>query len=146
MINLEQNNIANPFGLDYLLKQENALWGCSTGSYGDGSKQIAHLPDGSSTPEQDTATAIQIANNTLVVDATETTILADNIDETIITCVELGLTFDYRVWVDGIESVSGSVADGTMEYSTNKVGAHTIEIKDPASYATGYAIIVAEDV
>jgi hypothetical protein len=139
---ITNDRLCVPVGLDHALKTNGLTWGLSTGWYGS----IIHTPQGA-TPEQITlATAISDGHNILSVAATKTSITDDGLDETIITCLELTTNFDYTVWVNGTISISGSISDGTMEYSSNQSGIHTIEIREQGTYNTGYAIIAVGEV
>ena len=87
---------------------------------------------------QDEITAILQGHYTLAVASDKSAIASDNVEEAVITCVELPTTFDYNVY-SGIDIVlSGSVDDGSLEFSTNVPGRYTIEIKEQGAYRTGY--------
>jgi len=77
-------------------------------------------------------------HNTLTVEATQTSILADGLDEAIITCDTLPTVIDYAIFRGDESLLSGTINDGSIELSLNEVGIYTVMVKDPSSYATGY--------
>lgn len=84
--------------------------------------------------------AILDAHNSLAVDSDKLTIIADLVDEAIITCGAL-VNFDYVVYIPDGSKLSGSTTDGSLEFSTDTVGVHIVEIKEPGTYNTGYVEI-----
>jgi hypothetical protein len=80
--------------------------------------------------------------NSLALVVSETSIAANGVAETVISCAALGNDFEYLVTLDGAVSVSGSVADGTQELSVVEAGTYLVEIRDPDGLATGFVEIV----
>lgn len=103
--------------------------GLSTGPYGF----IIHNP-------ANEVLAGQLADgvDTLTVASDKATIASDGIEEAVITCIELATDMDYRIYRDDVFRLSGSVADGSIEYSSNTPGTYVFEITEPGTYNTGY--------
>lgn len=142
MIDINTSNLAEqPIALDYRLRQEvgNSIIGVSTGKYGI----IVHLQDDATSEAQTNSHTIASGDSVLIVEATKTTIDADGIDETVLTCASLGNDFDYTYWQDGVLVDSGSISDGSLEYSTNTPAVYLFEIREQGGYNTGYVEVMA---
>jgi hypothetical protein len=50
-------------------------------------------------------------------------------------------TFDYKVWLNGAVVLSGAIADGSLEFSTDTPGTYTIEVVNGDQ--TGYVEVMA---
>ena len=88
----------------------------------------------------DDGNAIAQGFDTLIVASDKATIASDGIEEATITCVELPTNLDYKIYRDGSLHLSGSVGDGSIEYSSNTPGDYVFEIIDPnpENFKTGY--------
>lgn len=94
-------------------------------------------------PDAPTQAAVQNVidgHNTLTLSATLSSITADGVQETVITSAGLN-SFDYRVWRNGAIVLSGSINDGSLDFSTNEAGVYLVEFIDGTS--TGYKEITA---
>jgi hypothetical protein len=76
--------------------------------------------------------------DTLTVVSDKATIASDGIEEAVITCFELVTNMDYNIYRDDEMHLSGSVGDGSIEYSTNTPGTYIFEIIEPGTHNTGY--------
>lgn len=88
--------------------------------------------------------ALAVAFNTLTVNVSKSTLIADGVDVVVITCDELLTNMDYTFWRDDVLVSSGSVAEGSIEYLTNVPGALLFEIREPGGYLTGYVEVNAQ--
>ena len=107
----------------------------------DGDGLRAFVIDSVSQLVADDITDILQQHDTLIVNATLSSIPADGITETVITCPTLLSNMDYIIYRNKAVSSQGSVNDGSIELSLNESGTVIVEIKDPVSYATGYVEI-----
>jgi hypothetical protein len=107
--------------------------------HGVNSNRIIHFEDGATQQQIDDGNAIAQGWDTLTVSSDKESIASDNVEEAVITCVELPTVFDYNVHLGDEVVLSGSVGDGSLEYSTNVSGSYIIEIIEQGTYNTGYA-------
>lgn len=103
-----------------------------------GVKTVAHLADDTGQSIQDDILAAIQVHNTLTVQASKLSVIADGIDETVITCNELLTDIECRIFRGDTLSSDTTVNDGSIELSLNEQGIVIVEIKDPNSYTTGY--------
>jgi hypothetical protein len=90
---------------------------------------------------QEATGAAIIAGHGALSPATTTDIInANGIDESVVTVPSLSV-FDYRIWLDGEVVLAGSIADGSLAFSTDTRGVYLIEIIDGDD--TGYVTVVA---
>lgn len=114
---------------------------CTGVSYGgSGPTLVIHLQN-ELVADKNTADSILSDYQTLTVSADATSITADGVAESTITCATLGNDFDYIVVAPDGTIVSGSVADGTLELSTLSVGEHTVELREQGGHRTGVIVI-----
>jgi hypothetical protein len=94
------------------------------------------------TPTQRAAALAKLAGfETLAVEVSKTSIVADGTDESVIASP--GLTsFAYTIWVDGVLDSSGTISDGVLELSAATAGRYLVEVRDGDD--TGYVEITAE--
>ena len=112
------------------------LFGGASGA--DGVRVIV-LNDGLGITQNDLESVVD-GHASLALDATKTSINADNVDETVITVDGL-LSFDYAVRKYGVEIASGTAGDGYLAFSTDTDGDYVIEISNGVQ--TGYITITA---
>jgi hypothetical protein len=93
-----------------------------------------------SSQEITTLQAILDGHASLSPSASQASITANGVAESVVTVHGL-TTFNYRVWLSGVVVLSGTISDGSLEYSTDTPGAYTIEVMDGNS--TGYVEVVA---
>jgi hypothetical protein len=110
---------------------------------------IFHTEQGDFTPHDFTAqeeadlTAVVNDHNSLTINADTTSITVLGQEEATITCDELLTDFDYVIWQGSDISSSGSVSDGSIEFSANEPGTYTIEIIEQGTNRTGYIEVIA---
>lgn len=81
------------------------------------------------TSQDATISGVVAGHNTLSPISTQAQIDADGVDEAVISVD--GLTvFDYQIWLWGEVIASGTVNDGSLEFSTDTVGVYLVEIFD----------------
>lgn len=126
------------FNLHELLsRQDIPIWGVSYQPNG------VHFKDEATEQHRIDGNGLAEAFNSLAINTAKTAIDANGIDETVITCPELGDNFDYTYWRDTILVDSGAIADGNLEFSTNTPGTYLFETREQGGYATGYIEIIA---
>jgi hypothetical protein len=87
-----------------------------------------------------TANAIVNGHHALSPSASLASIAANGVAESVITVP--GLTvFDYKLWLNGVVVASGSIADGSLEFSTDTPGVYTVEVFNGDD--TGYITVTA---
>lgn len=90
--------------------------------------------------QEATGAAIIEGHGALSPATTQATIDADGVDEAVISVPSLSV-FDYKIWLNDEVVASGSIADGSLEFSTDTPGVYLVEIIDGDD--TGYVNVEA---
>lgn len=120
------------------LEHENIpIGGCSYGP-----NKVNYAPEATA-PQRVAGDALAAGFDTLNIETTKTTIIADGADETVISCFALGDNFDFIIYRNGVEYLANSVSDGSIEFSTNTPATYLFCIREQGGYATGYVEVIA---
>lgn len=126
MINIDNQALINAELIDPVLRAKYGadIIGVSSGGYGT----IVHVVDSANLSIQGGISDLLTQWDNLAVNASKTQIIANGVDETVITCGALGNDFDYTVINPAGGTVSGAVNDGTLELSGYYIGVYTVII------------------